>query len=190
NEQNTSLGASLRELAIEPEEGIKAVQRILNYGIFNHIIISTGNLKARIQKWINIESLAENKQTNLVLHSRPDNLQNPYVVPNSEIEKKLCNIWQEILGIKDVGIYDNFFELGGDSLLMIQVRSRIMKTLNKNLSIADLFEYSTISTLAEYIGGKQIEEPIFQQADERASRKEAAMQEKRQFMKQRRKIDV
>ncbi|MEM6403913.1 MAG: SDR family NAD(P)-dependent oxidoreductase, partial [Cyanobacteria bacterium P01_D01_bin.116] len=46
NEQNTSLGASLRELAIEPEEGIKAVQRILNYGIFNHIIISTGNLKA------------------------------------------------------------------------------------------------------------------------------------------------
>lgn len=82
-----------------------------------------------------------------------------------------------------------FFELGGDSLLIIQVRSKILKTFNKNLSIADLFEYSTISTLAEYIGGKQIEEPIFQQADERASRKEAAMQEKRQLMKQRRKVN-
>jgi hypothetical protein len=62
--------------------------------------------------------------------------------------------------------------------------------LNKNLSIADLFEYSTINTLAEYIGGNQTEKPIFKEADDRASRKEAAMQEKRQLMKQRRKIDV
>ena len=167
NEQYTSLGANLTELAIEPEEGIKAVQNILNYGTFNHIIVSTGDLQARIEKWIKLESLekeTESQQTNLSLHSRP-NLQNPYVVPSSEIEQKLSNIWQDVLGIESIGIYDNFFELGGDSLLMIQVRSRIMKTLNKNVSIADLFEYSTISTLAEYIGGKQNEEPIFLQIE-------------------------
>ncbi|MEM1395738.1 MAG: SDR family NAD(P)-dependent oxidoreductase, partial [Cyanobacteria bacterium P01_H01_bin.150] len=118
DEQNASLGANSRELAIEPEEGIKAVQRILSYGLFNHIIVSTRELQARIKKWIKLESLqteVQSQQTNLVLHSRPNDLQNTYVAPNSEIEQKLCNIWQEILGIKDVGIYDNFFELGGDS---------------------------------------------------------------------------
>jgi acyl transferase domain-containing protein len=189
NEQNISLGTNLTELVIKSEEGVKAVERILNYGILNHIVVSTGELEARIKQWIKLESLqqtAESQQTNLLLHSRPD-LSNPYVIPSNEVEQKLANIWQELLGIKNVGLYDNFFELGGDSLLIIQVRSKILKLLNKNLSIADLFEYSTISTLAEYISGKQIEQPIFQQADERASRKEAAMQEKRQLMKQRRK---
>ncbi|MUL37908.1 type I polyketide synthase [Gloeocapsopsis dulcis] len=182
NEQNTNL-------SIKSEEGVKAFARILNYAVFNHIIVSTGELQARIKQWIQLESLQQEAESNLLLHSRPD-LQNSYIVPSNEIEQKLANIWQEILGIKKVGLYDNFFELGGDSLLIIQVRSKILKVLNKNLSIADLFAYPTISTLAEYIGGKQTEEPIFQQADDRASRKEAAMQEKRQLMKQRRKIDV
>ncbi|MCC5666137.1 SDR family NAD(P)-dependent oxidoreductase [Nostoc sp. CHAB 5784] len=192
NEQNTDLGANLTELAIKSEEGVKAFERILNYAVLNHIVVSTGELQARIKQWVKLESLqqqAESQQNNFLLYSRPD-LQNPYVVPSNEIEQEIANIWQEILGIKNVGLHDNFFELGGDSLLIIQVRSKIKKILNKNLSIADLFEYSTVSTLAEYIGGKQIEETIFQQADDRASRKEAAMQEKRQLMKQRRKIDV
>ncbi len=189
NEQSISLDTNLTELAIKSEEGVKAFQTILSSGILNHIVVSTGELEARIKQWVKLESLlqeAESQQTNLLLHSRPD-LSNPYVVPSNEIEQKLANIWQDILGIKNVGLYDNFFELGGDSLLIIQVRSKILKVLNKNLSIAELFEYTTVSTLAEYISGKQIEQPIFQQADERASRKEAAMQEKRQLMKQRRK---
>ncbi|BDA68763.1 beta-ketoacyl synthase [Calothrix sp. PCC 7716] len=192
NEQNISLGTNLTQLVITSEEGVKAFQRILSSGILNHIVVSTGELEARIKQWVKLESLqqeVESQQTNLLLHSRPD-LSNPYVVPSNEIEQKLANIWQELLGIKNVGLHDNFFELGGDSLLIIQVRSKILKVLKKNLSIADLFEYSTVSTLAEYLSGKQIEEPVFQQADERASRKEAAMQEKRQLMKQRRKIDV
>ncbi|MBW4431899.1 MAG: SDR family NAD(P)-dependent oxidoreductase [Pelatocladus maniniholoensis HA4357-MV3] len=189
NVQNTSVGGNLTEFVLKPEEGIKAVKRILNHNGFNHIVVSTGKLQVRINQWINLESLqqrTESQKTNLLLHSRPD-LSNSYVVPSNEVEQKIANIWQDLLGIKNVGLYDNFFELGGDSLLIIQVRSRILEELNKNLSIADLFELSTISTLAEYISGKQTEEPIFQQADERASRKEAAMQEKRQLMKQRRK---
>ncbi len=171
-----TVGESLTELAITSEEGVKAFERVLSFGVLNQIVVSTGELQARIKQWVKLESLQQETQSNLLLHSRPD-LQNPYIVPSNEIEQEIANIWQEVLGIKNVGLYDNFFELGGDSLLIIQVRSKILKALNKNLSIADLFEHSTINTLAEYIGGKQIEEPIFQQADDRASRKEAAMQD-------------
>ncbi|KYC36591.1 polyketide synthase [Scytonema hofmannii PCC 7110] len=193
NKQSTSVGASVAELAIKPEEGVQAFQRILNCSEFNHVVVSTGGLQARIDQWIKLESFqqkAAGQQANsLLLHSRPD-LQNPYVPLTNEIEQTIGNIWQEVLGIKNIGLHDNFFELGGDSLLIIQVRSKLLKTLNKNLSIADLFEYSTISALAEYLGGKQVKEPTFQLADERASRKEAAMQEKRQLMKQRRMADA
>ncbi|MHC5723925.1 MAG: phosphopantetheine-binding protein, partial [Nostoc sp.] len=192
NKQSTSVGTSVTEFAFDPKEGLEAFQRILNCSEFNHVVVSTGELQARIDQWINFESfqqkVASQPVNSLSLHPRPD-LQNLYVAPENEIEQTIANIWQEVLGIKDVGLHDNFFELGGDSLLIIQVRSKLIKTVNKNLSIADLFEYSTISALAEYLGGQQIEEPTFQQADERASRKEAAMQEKRQLMKQRRKAD-
>ncbi|MFW9261377.1 SDR family NAD(P)-dependent oxidoreductase [Nostoc sp. CALU 546] len=187
DQQSTSVGVSLDELAIQPAEGIKAFKRIFKCSQFNHIIVSTGELKARTDQWLKLESLPA-RAANLLLHDRPD-LENLYVAPRNEIEQNIANIWQEILGIRTVGLNDNFFELGGDSLLIIQVRSKILKSLNKNLSVAELFEYSTVSTLAEYLGKKQVEEPTFQQADQRASRKEAAMQEKRQLMQQRRKVN-
>ncbi|MEH2382476.1 MAG: SDR family NAD(P)-dependent oxidoreductase [Nostoc sp.] len=188
NKQSTSVGTSVAELAIKPEEGVKAFQKILNWCEFNHVVISTGELQARIAQWIKLEKVVRQEANSLSLHPRPD-LENIYIAPINEIEQKIANIWQEVLGIKEVGRNDNFFELGGDSLLIIQVRSQLVKTLNKNLSIADLFEYSTIGALVENLSGKQIEEPTFQEADERASKKEAAMQEKRQLMKQRRKAD-
>jgi acyl-coenzyme A synthetase/AMP-(fatty) acid ligase len=39
-----------------------------------------------------------------------------YVEPRNEIEKRLVEIWKQVLGVNKVGIYDNFFELGGNSL--------------------------------------------------------------------------
>ena len=43
--------------------------------------------------------------------ARPD-LKTPYVAPSSELEKTVAKIWQEVLGINQVGIQDNFFDLG------------------------------------------------------------------------------
>jgi acyl transferase domain-containing protein/acyl carrier protein len=192
NKQGTSVGTTVTEFAFNAQEGVEALQRILHYSESNHIVVSTGELQARIDQWIKLKSFHNNlasQQTELrSLHPRPD-LQNPYVPITNDLEQVIANIWHEILGIKDVGLHDNFFELGGDSILIIQVRNKLIKTLNKNISIANLFEYPTISALAEHLGGKSVEETTLQQADERASRKEAAMQERRKLAKQRRMAD-
>jgi hypothetical protein len=73
-----------------------------------------------------------------------------YVAPRTEIEKKLCEIWQEALCLDKVGINDNFFKIGGDSMLAIQSLSR---SRNKGLtfSVKDIFTYSTISKLAPFV---------------------------------------
>ncbi|MEJ6479889.1 beta-ketoacyl synthase N-terminal-like domain-containing protein [Nostoc punctiforme UO1] len=81
------------------------------------------------------------------LHSRPD-LPNSYVAPRNEIEQKIAEIWEELLGIKQVGIYDNFFKLGGDSLIAVQVLSRIRNVFSIRLSVANLFESPTIAEIA------------------------------------------
>ncbi|MCX2765222.1 hypothetical protein OQJ66_20745, partial [Aquimarina muelleri] len=35
-----------------------------------------------------------------------------YVAPRTQTELRLVAIWQELLGVEQIGIYDNFFELG------------------------------------------------------------------------------
>ncbi|MCW5315484.1 acyltransferase domain-containing protein [Nostoc sp. KVJ3] len=81
------------------------------------------------------------------LYSRP-NLRNLYIAPRDKIEQIVADIWQELLGIKQVGIHDNFFELGGDSLTGAQVISRLKNTFSTRLSVASLFESPTIAEIA------------------------------------------
>ena len=96
------------------------------------------------------------QQENLsALHSRP-NLPNSYVASRNDIEQKIAEIWQELLGIKQVGIHDNFFELGGDSLIAVQVLSRLRNTFSIKLSVANLFESPTIAEIAAKLE-KQLE---------------------------------
>ena len=70
-------------------------------------------------------------------------------LPQNAIEQKLVAIWQEVLNQKTVGVNDSFFELGGNSLLLMQVLSKL--TLEYNLSATALFQYPTISALANYL---------------------------------------
>lgn len=67
--------------------------------------------------------------------------------PRTEIEKTLCTIWQEVLGVEHVGIYDNFFELGGDSILSIRVKAQA-QSRGLEFPLDALFEQRTIFNLA------------------------------------------
>ena len=60
-------------------------------------------------------------------------------------------IWQNLLGIEKVGIYDNFFELGGHSLLATRLVSMIRKELYIEVSIREVFEYTTIEGQASLV---------------------------------------
>ncbi|MBD2775784.1 non-ribosomal peptide synthetase [Iningainema tapete] len=82
--------------------------------------------------------------------TRPE-LQAIYQQPQTEIEKTIAQIWQEVLHFEGVGIHDNFFELGGHSLLLLQVHNKLRQIFPADLSILELFRYPTISSLAELL---------------------------------------
>ncbi len=65
-----------------------------------------------------------------------------------DCEKKISEIWCNVLGVSDIGINDNFFELGGNSLLAVRIVKDIKKVLTGNISVTQLFQYPTISSLA------------------------------------------
>lgn len=79
--------------------------------------------------------------------NREENSTGKYMPPQSENEKKLAQIWSEILEIEKIGINDNFFELGGDSILSIQIISRANQ-LGLGLNLKQFFQNQTIASLA------------------------------------------
>jgi acyl carrier protein len=74
-----------------------------------------------------------------------------YVAPRNETEQALARIWQELLGIEQVGVYDNFFELGGHSLLAMRVVSFIRRDLSVTVPINVLFRFTSINDLGKYL---------------------------------------
>jgi surfactin family lipopeptide synthetase A len=74
-----------------------------------------------------------------------------YRAPKTDLDRKLCRLWQEVLGIDRVGIDDNFFALGGDSLTGVQILNRIRATMGTEVSFRTLIETPTIGQIATTI---------------------------------------
>jgi amino acid adenylation domain-containing protein len=71
-----------------------------------------------------------------------------YVAPESEAERRLAEIWAEVLRVERVGTRDDFFALGGHSLLATQVVSRVRQAFGAELPLRALFEHPTVTELA------------------------------------------
>ncbi|MGB3204689.1 MAG: amino acid adenylation domain-containing protein, partial [Crinalium sp.] len=70
-------------------------------------------------------------------------LQTNFVAPRTLAEEKLAEIWSQVLGVAEVGIYDNFFELGGHSLLATQIIAQIRSAFQVDLPLRSLFKSPT-----------------------------------------------
>lgn len=77
-----------------------------------------------------------------------------YAEPQTETEKVIVKLWEDLLKVDDIGIDDNFFELGGHSLIAIQFMIQIEKLNGHGLPLATLFEYPTVRTLAKLFDGQ------------------------------------
>jgi amino acid adenylation domain-containing protein len=71
-----------------------------------------------------------------------------YMAPRNDIESRLVRIWEEVLGVKGVGIDDNFFEHGGHSLLALRLVGEIQRQFGRELPLAVLFQKGTVEHLA------------------------------------------
>ncbi len=77
------------------------------------------------------------------------------VKPRNSTEEKLLEIWQIILNRENIGVTDDFFEIGGHSLKATRLMSYILKDMNVELKLMEIFEKSTIAELAEIIDTKE-----------------------------------
>jgi phthiocerol/phenolphthiocerol synthesis type-I polyketide synthase E len=79
-------------------------------------------------------------------YARPT-LRAPYVAPTTEAEQRIAQIWQDLLGIAEVGIHDNFFQLGGHSLSGTQLVSQLRAVFQVDVPLRSIFEAPTVAEL-------------------------------------------
>lgn len=81
------------------------------------------------------------------------------IAPRDALERRLVEIWEEILGVRPVGVTDDFFELGGHSLLAAAMFARVQKAVGRKLPLTTLFQAPTIARLSDVIRRQESASP-------------------------------
>ncbi|HDX9649186.1 TPA: amino acid adenylation domain-containing protein, partial [Bacillus cereus] len=84
-----------------------------------------------------------------------------YEKPRNQVEEKLVKVWEDILGVKPIGISHNFFASGGDSIKALQIISRLSRE-GITLEMKDLFTYPEIKFLSNYVNIETIQEGSYE----------------------------
>jgi acyl carrier protein len=134
---------------VSPSEGVDIFLRVIG-SEHPRVAVWPQELGIAIEQEKSFLDIAHSLESTKPSHSRPD-LSTPYAAPRNEQEQEITEIWQNLLGIGQVGIHDNFFELGGHSLLATQVISRLRATFKVELQLHQFFEIQTIAGLSESI---------------------------------------
>ncbi len=173
---------------ISAPEGNEALKRILKGCFRSQVVVSTRDIQEAFLQanYISRAGAAEGigaAAPAQQLHPRPE-LDNDFIPAKSDTEKKLAEIWQRVLGIDRVGVLDEFFALGGDSLLLIQLHSKLKESFETDIAVVDLYKYNTVSSLSKYLsaGSQEQEKPVFTQVNQRAEKQLELLKQKRQRM--------
>jgi amino acid adenylation domain-containing protein len=138
--------------------------------------------------YIKLESypLTANGKIDYKALPRPEADKTQFVKAANEAERKLVEIWEEVLGLDQVGTQDNFFDLGGHSLNIIEVQTKVKEAFEKDINVVEMFRYPTIGTFAKFLGDDQSGKAIREKTEIRASRQKQAMDAQKQRMKNKR----
>ena len=90
----------------------------------------------------------------MLLEMYADKASNDAVLPDSDIEKKIYEIWKKVLDRTDFGVLDDFFELGGHSLNLTAMMAGIEKEFGYQLKWNVFYENANIRKLSKVVEDK------------------------------------
>jgi acyl transferase domain-containing protein/acyl carrier protein len=154
DEKNPTRTTAITKLFMTPVEGVESLQRALSLREVAQLVVSTGDLEARIDETLKRRAFRQqaaaaslDRKEN---HPRPS-LSTNYLAPADDVERKVVELWQSFLGIRAIGMTDNFFELGGHSLLATRLISKLRESFQVDLPLRDFFDAATPLDVSEAI---------------------------------------
>jgi acyl transferase domain-containing protein/acyl carrier protein len=182
-EQITAVRDDLAGLAMSPGEGEEAFRLALACRGIDRILVSTASLPERLERAgrrtgeLQARAVAT-AGAPAARHPRPP-LATPYAAAESDLERRIAEVWKGALGFEQIGVHDNFFELGGDSFIAVQVVSRLQDELGVELPVAKLYQGLTVRTLAALLARDEVAA---------SAQRAALLEERRESMSRRREL--
>ena len=102
-----------------------------------------------------------------------------FIAPESDIEKTIATVFQEMLNLEKIGTSDDFFSLGANSLLIAQANNRLGQRLNKKVSLVAMYRYPTIAALAGHLSGNADKQKSTDAGAARAQQRKSAAASRR-----------
>ncbi|MBS0168095.1 MAG: SDR family NAD(P)-dependent oxidoreductase [Nitrospira sp.] len=150
--------ARMKALQIDPAEfdGMAASEaqdvfgRILDGWTSPQVIVSVRDCTSLVRQnsgatLSHVAGLTRNGNDTRSVHDQPE------LRPDATIEEKVTLVWQQVLGVGQVGLQDDFFTLGGESLAALQILSRLQDIFGLEVSMKTFFERPTVAGLSEQI---------------------------------------
>ncbi|HEX5598101.1 MAG TPA: SDR family NAD(P)-dependent oxidoreductase [Micromonosporaceae bacterium] len=146
---------SVKDVSITPELGRDVLRRILHWRPAPHLLVVPEGIHRNLRRTQSVTMDLVQRElvgARLTAPAAQDRLvDNEYVEPETDLQRRLAELWGAALGIAQIGIDDVFLDLGGNSLVAVQLASRMRDTLGAELPIAILFDHPTIRSLADYL---------------------------------------
>lgn len=150
-ELSPNFQTSADAFVMEEKESSDAFERIINNTLSEQIVVSTGDLEERLNIFVRRKFLEDQKSeeaTNKYDRSETDS---EYIEPENDLEKFIVDIWQDLLGIDQIGRKDNFFELGGHSLIAPKFATKVFEDLKLKIPLESIFIKPTVMEMAEFM---------------------------------------
>ncbi|PIE28050.1 MAG: hypothetical protein CSA58_01065 [Micrococcales bacterium] len=144
----------LGRFAMSEQEGLQVLDHLLVQDGPEHLVISTRALEPRLRQWVD-----QNEGVDATAPDEPTAPGHPAEAGTSTLQAIVCTVYQQVLGVSEVGADDNFFDLGGDSLLAAQILANLRRALKeaglavdaRTLQLRDVFSYPSVGELTAHL---------------------------------------
>lgn len=189
DEIGMSRGYAMKELS--RERGYHAIvskQGLHSFltGLYNeraNLLIGLDGSKSFIQQYTEVTETVKYPLT-LECESPKAQRKKTATTANTEVEKIIASIWKQVLNIDDIDIHDSFFDLGGNSLLVAQVTGKLQEVLQRDISMSEMFQYPTLSSIAKHLDNpeKQISINQLRQSKSPTDKRRELIQRQQQIL--------
>ncbi|MEW2570391.1 type I polyketide synthase [Streptomyces sp. NPDC047070] len=143
----SAIGRSMDDKAIQPEEGLEAVRRLLTLRDVSHVAVSTWDIGHRLDQWVRDPRIGRPADGSAA--PGPDL---PDTGPDAaDLTSQVTRLIAEALGSEDLSPEADIFEHGGDSLLIVRLLSDIRRYFSVEVPLADVLSEPTPAALADAV---------------------------------------
>jgi phthiocerol/phenolphthiocerol synthesis type-I polyketide synthase E len=144
-----AFGSEQGALTMTPEEVVAAFERCLAVAGTAQLVIGTGDLNVRLAQWSDVLAATQTGG------GAGRTVASPSRAPSDPLERRVAEVWQEVLGGEAIGAEDDFFQLGGNSLAGLQILSKLRAEFAVELPLKTFFESRTVAGMAAEIAAER-----------------------------------